>query len=114
MNGDDIIELNVGGRHFAACRKTLCAEPGSKLAAMFDGRGTVKIPPKDLDDRFFLDFDPEYFSVILEHLRQTQRHGVHIIGPVSLSGIYGETNAQRWSRQALSLLCGFLGVTCVA
>ncbi len=35
MTSDEIVKLNVGGRHFTASRATLTSKPNSKLAKMF-------------------------------------------------------------------------------
>ncbi len=49
---DEIICLNVGGRKFTTSVSTMCAEPGSMLAAKFSGRYSLK---KDKAGYVFLD-----------------------------------------------------------
>ena len=65
---DDVIELNVGGQRMTTKRSTLCQIEGSLLASMFGGRRKGNIL-RDGDGRFFLDFNPKYFGLILDYLR---------------------------------------------
>ena len=64
----DFIQLNVGGQKFSTTRSTLCQVEGSLLAAMFSGRWEDPVE-RDQDGVVFLDFNPEYFSWILDYLR---------------------------------------------
>ena len=64
----DFIQLNVGGQKFTTTRSTLCQVEGSLLAAMFSGRWEDPVE-RDQDGVVFLDFNPEYFSWILDYLR---------------------------------------------
>eukprot|EP01113_Clastostelium_recurvatum_P051300 TRINITY_DN9932_c0_g1_i1.p1 TRINITY_DN9932_c0_g1~~TRINITY_DN9932_c0_g1_i1.p1 ORF type:complete len:324 (-),score=49.34 TRINITY_DN9932_c0_g1_i1:127-1098(-) len=66
QKGSDIVELNVGGRHFTTSRSTLCSRPNSKLEAMFSGRWKM---PEDKTGKIFLDRDGKHFKLILEFLR---------------------------------------------
>ena len=68
MDGDDVIELNVGGQAMTTKRSTLCQVEGSLLSSMFSGRWENNMS-RDKDGRIFLDFNPTYFASILDYLR---------------------------------------------
>ena len=69
----DVIELNVGGRQFITTRQTLTTG-GGLLAGMFSGSfGGL---PRDANGRIFLDFDPDCFEVLFNHLRLLQLTGL--------------------------------------
>eukprot|EP00088_Acartia_fossae_P061996 TRINITY_DN7462_c0_g1_i12.p1 TRINITY_DN7462_c0_g1~~TRINITY_DN7462_c0_g1_i12.p1 ORF type:complete len:219 (-),score=39.60 TRINITY_DN7462_c0_g1_i12:319-975(-) len=68
MSLSDIIVLNVGGTRFETTRATLVSQPDSMLAKMFDPDSPL-VPAKPKDDAYFLDRDPETFSLILSFLR---------------------------------------------
>jgi len=71
-----VVELNVGGSHFAASLETLrgghVRRPGcdivgdSMLSAMFSGRVPTR---RDAEGRFFIDRDGRHFHHILNYLR---------------------------------------------
>ena len=65
MNGD-VVELNVGGRHFTTSLTTLRHDPASLLTALFDAPSKI---PLDPDGRFFLDYSGDAFDYVLKHLR---------------------------------------------
>lgn len=64
----EIVELNVGGRHFTTTRSTLCKYSGSMLAAMFSGE--MQPAQQDSQGRFFIDRSGDWFAIILSHLRE--------------------------------------------
>ena len=68
MDGDNVIELNVGGQAMTTKRSTLCQVEGSLLSSMFSGRWDNSMS-RDKDGRVFLDFNPTYFAFILDYLR---------------------------------------------
>ena len=68
VNNNDIIHLNVGGEKMTTKRSTLCQVEGSLLAPMFSGRWEDGLE-RDKDGCIFLDFNPKYFSLILDYLR---------------------------------------------
>ncbi len=68
VSDDDIIRLNVGGQKFTTARSTLCQVEGSLLATMFSGRWEDAVK-RDEDGAVFFDFNPQYFSYILDYLR---------------------------------------------
>ncbi|KXZ45020.1 hypothetical protein GPECTOR_59g627 [Gonium pectorale] len=74
--GDDVIELNVGGRLMQTTRSTLLALPGSRLAAMFrggaGGEGRLR---RDSAGRVLLDLDPGLFGLALEYLGRLRGGG---------------------------------------
>ena len=62
----NVINLNVGGRHFTTHLSTLTKYPNSMLAVMFSGRHPVPIDP---EGRCFIDVNGDVFSHILDFLR---------------------------------------------
>ena len=68
MNNNDIIHLNVGGQKMTTKRSTLCQVEGSLLASMFSGRWEDGLE-RDKYGCIFFDFNPQYFSLILDYLR---------------------------------------------
>ena len=68
VNDNDIIHLNVGGQKMSTKRSTLCQVEGSLLASMFSGRWEDGLE-RDKDGCIFFDFNPQYFSLILDYLR---------------------------------------------
>ncbi len=61
-----IVDLNVGGRHFTSSLSTLTKYPDSMLGAMFSGRHPVT---QDKDGWDFIDVDGDMFAHILNFLR---------------------------------------------
>ena len=68
MNNNDIIHLNIGGQKMTTKRSTLCQVEGSLLASMFSGRWEDGLE-RDKYGCIFFDFNPQYFSLILDYLR---------------------------------------------
>jgi len=67
LKTQSIIKLNVGGKRFTTSLTSLrVADEGSVLAAMFNGRYSLK---KDADGYFFIDRDGSLFEHILNFLR---------------------------------------------
>ena len=62
------IKLNVGGSMFEVRRKVLCADPESKLAALFSGRWETKTL-RDKDGIPYMDGNPECFSAMIGCLK---------------------------------------------
>mmetsp|Transcript_60971 Transcript_60971/g.145291 ORF Transcript_60971/g.145291 Transcript_60971/m.145291 type:complete len:772 (-) Transcript_60971:141-2456(-) len=68
--GEDVIELNVGGRNMDVSKKTLMQAPeGSLLRSMFEGDWDSVQLETDRHGRIYLDFPPEAFRYIIDHLR---------------------------------------------
>ena len=67
-NNSDIVHLNVGGKRMTTKKSTLCQVEGSLLASMFSGRWEDGLE-RDKDGCIFFDFNPQYFSLILDYLR---------------------------------------------
>ena len=63
------IKLNVGGHSFICSRTTLCSQPGSMLAAMFDAESGFGRQCLDDEGRIFLDRDGRLFDHVLSFLR---------------------------------------------
>jgi len=64
----DVMTLNVGGRLFTTTRMTLTSNPDSVLGRMFDISSPFP-PAKVIDGAYFVDSNPDVFSVILDYLR---------------------------------------------
>ena len=68
VNNNDIIHLNIGGQKLTTKRSTLCQVENSLLATMFSGRWEESLE-RDQDGAVFLDYNPQYFLLILDYLR---------------------------------------------
>jgi hypothetical protein len=68
-DGNDQIQLNVGGTRIVVKRSVLTLFPDSKLAVLFSGRWDKKLL-RDKKNRIFLDVDPVSFKIILDYLTQ--------------------------------------------
>eukprot|EP00440_Ansanella_granifera_P064558 gb/GFBE01069993.1/.p1 GENE.gb/GFBE01069993.1/~~gb/GFBE01069993.1/.p1 ORF type:complete len:369 (+),score=73.53 gb/GFBE01069993.1/:1-1107(+) len=65
----DLLELNIGGQVMPVMRSTLLQAPeGSLLHTMFSGRWDSSVP-RDSAGRLFLDYPPQIFALVLDHLR---------------------------------------------
>ena len=69
VSDNDIIQLNIGGQTLTTKRSTLCQVENSLLATMFSGRWEESLE-RDQDGAVFLDFNPQYFVLILDYLRE--------------------------------------------
>ncbi|UJR15496.1 hypothetical protein I4U23_002439 [Adineta vaga] len=70
---DDIIELNIGGEKMTTLRSTLTAVPNSKLSSMFSKDNAKRMLPLDKQGAVFFDYNPLYFSYLLDQLRDIKR-----------------------------------------
>jgi hypothetical protein len=70
---DDIIDLNIGGQKMTTLRSTLTAIPNSKLASMFSKNNTKNTLLTDKQGAVFFDYNPIYFSYLLDRLRTIKR-----------------------------------------
>lgn len=66
---DKVLQINVGGRVVFTSRATLCSQPGSMLAALFDANSNFHRQTHDDEGRPFLDRHPDLFEYVLEFLR---------------------------------------------
>jgi len=71
MSYNDIICLDVGGTRFATTRQTLCSDPDSMLARMFNPESNLA-PSQVQDGAYFIDRDPDMFKILLNFLRTGQ------------------------------------------
>jgi hypothetical protein len=72
-SGDDIVNLNVGGRHFATIKSTLAKDPKSSLGTLV-ATAPVRGPGAiDSEGRIFIDRDPQLFEEVLAYLRDGPR-----------------------------------------
>eukprot|EP00571_Detonula_confervacea_P005870 CAMPEP_0172329914 /NCGR_PEP_ID=MMETSP1058-20130122/61129_1 /TAXON_ID=83371 /ORGANISM="Detonula confervacea, Strain CCMP 353" /LENGTH=594 /DNA_ID=CAMNT_0013047107 /DNA_START=223 /DNA_END=2007 /DNA_ORIENTATION=+ len=67
--GDDLIEVNAGGKTIAAKRSALTQLKGSRLEALFSGRWDKKLQ-RDSHGRIFLDVDSVSFQAIVDYLNE--------------------------------------------
>ena len=67
----ETVRLNVGGRIFETTISTLRRSPGSLFDDLFDGEEYKQLITRD-DGTLFIDRCPEYFSVILNQLRNPE------------------------------------------
>jgi len=67
-NTNDVLRLNVGGKHFVTRRGTLCVVEGSLLEKMFRTDSNFA-PATELQGEIFLDRDPMAFGHVLNYLR---------------------------------------------
>jgi len=74
----DVIEINVGGRHFTTKRSTITQVEGSLLASIFSGRWEGS-HDKSQDGCVFLDLDPDCFAEILFQLREQALSGCPVL-----------------------------------
>ena len=75
----EVIELNVGGSHFATLRSTLTKYPDTLLAMLV----TTDVPvATDAAGRIFIDRDGTHFGTILQFLRD----GHVIFAPKTMNG----------------------------
>ena len=75
-----LVRLNVGGQHFDVSLSTLTEKyPASMLGAMFSGRYDVVTDP--VDNRIFIDRDPDTFAQILSFLRVGAHQWVKPLDP---------------------------------
>ena len=70
MSLNDWLKLNVGGKTFLTTRSTLTSCPDSILANMFDPNPGLPLAYKMEDaGAYYLDINPDCFSIILDWLR---------------------------------------------
>jgi len=67
--GDEVLEVNVGGKVYTLLRATLCAEKDSVLAKMFDADSRFGKITQDPQGRPFLDRNGDTFALVVEYLR---------------------------------------------
>eukprot|EP00405_Crypthecodinium_cohnii_P053417 CAMPEP_0206600392 /NCGR_PEP_ID=MMETSP0325_2-20121206/45777_1 /ASSEMBLY_ACC=CAM_ASM_000347 /TAXON_ID=2866 /ORGANISM="Crypthecodinium cohnii, Strain Seligo" /LENGTH=602 /DNA_ID=CAMNT_0054111705 /DNA_START=183 /DNA_END=1988 /DNA_ORIENTATION=- len=72
---DEVLRLNVGGQLLSTRRSTLCCCEGSYLANMFSGRWEASIE-RDREGRYFLDFDPLAFKMVLRALQERRMRSI--------------------------------------
>ncbi|CAE7651021.1 SHKBP1, partial [Symbiodinium sp. CCMP2456] len=90
---DDLIALNVGGEVFTTRRSTLCVFDDSYLSNLFSGRWEASIE-KDSGGRYFLDFDPVCFRLLLNVLRTKRFESQR--APFPLPKVPPEKEEQFW------------------
>jgi hypothetical protein len=64
----EVIEINCSGQVFTLPKTTLCSIEGSVLTQMFSDEFIEEIP-RDEAGRFYLDFNPQCFSLLVEYLQ---------------------------------------------
>ncbi|KAL9178310.1 hypothetical protein ACHAXT_001738 [Thalassiosira profunda] len=68
-SGEDIVEVNAGGKIIAAKRSTLTQLKGTRMEALFSGRWDKKLQ-LDSQGRIFLDVNPVCFQAIVDYLNE--------------------------------------------
>lgn len=64
----DTMEINCSGKLFSLAKSALCSIEGSYLNHMFSDAFVQNIP-RDADGRYFLDFNPECFALVVQYLQ---------------------------------------------
>lgn len=83
QTSEDVVHLNVGGEvRLSVLRATLTQCEGSKLAEAFNGRGAAL--PQDVDGNAFVNFAPQIFVPLVDHLRIRYTQGPGIAPPAAL------------------------------
>lgn len=75
-NANEILKLNVGGKHFVTTRTTLTSVKDSMMAKLFAGTADSEFaPPLEIDGEVFMDRNPAAFGILLDYLRDGCRLG---------------------------------------
>ena len=69
ISGEDLVEINAGGKVVTARRSTLTQMKGTRLEALFSGRWDKKLQ-RDNSGRIFLDVNPVCFQAIVDYLNE--------------------------------------------
>jgi len=64
----EIIDINCSGTVFTISRRSLCSIEGSVLSRVFSDEFISEVP-RDEMGRFFLDFNPQCFGLVIEYLQ---------------------------------------------
>ena len=73
---DQVVRLDIGGEKQIAVKRSLLTKvTGSALEAMFSGRHELPM----VDNRVFVDRDPEAFSLLITYLRNDYNMPAEII-----------------------------------
>jgi len=64
----EVVQINCAGQVYTLPKETLCGIPGSALCDMFSDEFIQEIP-RDEEGRFYLDFNPKCFGIVVEYLR---------------------------------------------
>jgi len=64
----EVLQINCSGEIFTIPKESLTGIPGSRLAEMFSDEIMPEIP-RDEQGRFYLDFNPVCFGIVIEYLR---------------------------------------------
>ncbi|KAL7531319.1 hypothetical protein ACHAWF_003770, partial [Thalassiosira exigua] len=67
--GDDLVEINAGGKVVAARRSTLTQVKGTRFEALFSGRWDKRLQ-RDGIGRIFLDVNPSCFEAIVDYFSE--------------------------------------------
>jgi hypothetical protein len=74
---EESFDVNCSGANLTISKRLLCTIEGSLLNHMFSD-GFIANIPKDADGRFFLDFNPFCFSLLLQYLQVRYDSGVEV------------------------------------
>lgn len=81
----DVVELNVGGRHFTTSLLTLTKCKDTMLGAMFSGKYQAI---KDQDGRYFIDADGDNFVYVLNYLRYGELPPPNLVTTIYREAVY--------------------------
>jgi hypothetical protein len=71
VSGEDLVEINAGGKTVSVTRSTLTQFKGTRLEALFSGRWDKKLIRDDAG-RIFLDVNPVCFQAIVDSLNEVK------------------------------------------
>lgn len=71
VSGEDLVEINAGGKAISVTRSTLTQFKGTRLEALFSGRWDKKLIRDDAG-RIFLDVNPICFQAIVDYLNEVK------------------------------------------
>ncbi|CAE8618469.1 unnamed protein product [Polarella glacialis] len=64
----EVLQINCSGSYFSLPKRLLSAVEGSYLNHMFSD-SFIKNVPRDSEERFFLDFNPDCFAIVIDWLK---------------------------------------------
>ncbi|CAF1151737.1 unnamed protein product [Adineta steineri] len=80
VSPNELIRLNIGGKIIITRRETLLKVPGSLLAKTFDGTHQNDLR-RNPDGSYFLDYNPDLFSHLLDQLRMLKTNETILFSP---------------------------------
>jgi len=81
VNKGETLEINCSGRNFNLPKSALCSVEGSMLNHMFSDAFVTSLP-RDPHGRFFLDFNPECFGIVVDFLQARMERADAPVPPI--------------------------------